>query len=613
MNKTGTGEQKGTCVVETLKFSVTVNGAIGGVMGMSDFMKQKGKLTLQDQKLIVRQAIDLLQDIYVHLPLKRAMHAVDPVQRLRLLEYRLTGRPQNGRHAKGAEAPMDERRFHNEMSAIFMSLRDLHTVYTPPEPFKSHVALLPFMLEEYFEDQDADQCKYVVRLPDGLGTATFKSGVIAKYWNGIPIERAVELNAERSGGGNPDARHARGLETMTTRPMMTSPPPDEEWVTLGYETEDGKPHQIRIDWIVFRQAPPEPHKQERISGEHNGALSSGIGMDLQGEMLRRTKVALMSPDLALREQAIQSTKESRVDYADSAGRKINLSEESIYPDLLKFTSKGNKEFGYLRIFSFMPPKGVPVKKFVNEVQRILSLLPQQGLILDIRSNPGGVIMAGERLLQLFTDGPITAEPFYFLNTPLTLQLASHFTDTQDWTTSIAQAVQTGAAFSQGFPIESAKETNSIGRKYHGPVLLITDARCYSTADIFAAGFQDHQIGPILGTSGNTGAGGANVWALADLKEALPEKFPALPHGVDMCFAARRTTRVNKMAGVPVEDLGVIPDFRWKLTKQDIMNDNVDLIARAVTILREMTKKKKPARLTNKITAFPKARTMHAGK
>ena len=48
-------------------------------------------------------------------------------------------------------------------------------------------------------------------------------------------------------------------------------------------------------------------------------------------------------------------------------------------------------------------------------------------------------------------------------------------------------------------------------------MLVTDAFCYSTTDIFAAGFQDHEIGTILGCHDNTGAGGANVWDHDDLR------------------------------------------------------------------------------------------------
>ena len=69
--------------------------------------------------------------------------------------------------------------------------------------------------------------------------------------------------------------------------------------------------------------------------------------------------------------------------------------------------------------------------------------------------------------------------------------------------------------------------NGIGQVYYGPVVLITDALSYSATDIFAAGFQDNEVGVVLGTGGNTGAGGANFWSLDDLLRAQ-KKDPKSP-------------------------------------------------------------------------------------
>ena len=49
----------------------------------------EGTLTQQDRILIVNQAIQMLDNFYVHRPLKEAMHAVRPIQRLRVLLRRL--------------------------------------------------------------------------------------------------------------------------------------------------------------------------------------------------------------------------------------------------------------------------------------------------------------------------------------------------------------------------------------------------------------------------------------------------------------------------------------------------------------------------------------------
>jgi hypothetical protein len=116
-------------------------------------------------------------------------------------------------------------------------------------------------------------------------------------------------------------------------------------------------------------------------------------------------------------------------------------------------------------------------------------------------------------------------------------------------------------------------------------VLITNALIYSTTDIFSAGFQDHGIGPILGTHGNTGAGGANVWDYMYLEQAMPDTFQSLPKGTSMRVAFRRSTRIGSMSGVPLEDLGVVPDKIHRMTKDDLFKDNVDLIAHAASLLK----------------------------
>jgi len=189
------------------------------------------------------------------------------------------------------------------------------------------------------------------------------------------------------------------------------------------------------------------------------------------------------------------------------------------------------------------------------------------------------------------------EPVQFSATPLNLAICRQHAnnplgiDLGPWVRSLDQALETGSGFSAAFPITPTDGANRIGQRYHGPVVLITDARCYSATDIFAAGFQDHGIGPVLGTAANTGAGGANVWTHGLLKQLLEQPAPVadspfepLPGGADMRVAIRRTLRVGALAGTPVEDLGVEPDVRHDLTRADILDDNRDLLDRAGQLL-----------------------------
>ncbi|MBD3887399.1 peptidase S41 [Phormidium tenue FACHB-886] len=542
--------------------SAAVEGELNAV-GLPTFLKTVGALSLADRRLIVEQALILLEQCYVHLPLKQKMHAVQPLQRLKVLQYQLAQLPED-------QLP-SEFQFHNEMTEIFNSVRDLHTNYFLPEPFAAQTAFLPFLIEEYFED---GQPKYLVSKVAGwFEHLTFKPGVEVTYWNGMPIARAVERNADRQAGSNSEASRARGIEALTVRPLFISPPPDEEWIVVGYKTADGRQLELRQDWLVTSFFNPK-WKPETLEE------SAAQGIDIQTRSVQQTKKQLFFPDVAAAEEQLSDTETAP---KPAEGLETNL------PGTLqaRVIERNGKSYGYLRIYTF----SIHPDQLLPEVIRLIELLPQEGLIVDVRGNGGGIIWSGERLLQLFTPRTIEPQRLEFVNTPLTLEMGRLTPWLSEWTESIQQSVTTGAVFSNGFPITPVADCNSIGQKYHGPVVLVTDALCYSTTDIFAAGFQDHKIGPILGASGNTGAGGANVWdheLIGSLLQGSPNSpIKPMPNGGGMRVAIRRTLRVGDRQGTPVEDLGVIPDYRHYMTKNDLLNSNVDLIARAASLLDEM--------------------------
>src|SRR6185503_1476207 len=98
----------------------------------------------------------------------------------------------------------------------------------------------------------------------------------------------------------------------------------------------------------------------------------------------------------------------------------------------------------------------------------------------------------------------------------------------------------------------------------------------------------NDVGDILGTSDNTGAGGANLWWYDDLVTAIGKAahspFKPLPRGADMIVAMRRSIRVRKHAGRPLEELGITPDHRHYMSKRDVLEDNQDLAERAAKLL-----------------------------
>jgi len=546
---------------------------------LSDFFAKASKrdrgLTPAERRKIVDQALVLLELNYAHLPLKRAIHAIEPVQRLKLLKFRLS-------EITTGESSSDIE-FHEEMQEIFTSLRDFHTNYSLPAPFDEKVAFLPFLIEEYFDDRKTERRVLVTHVQPGFRHPTFKPGVDVLYWNGVPIERAIAINGETQAGSNPDARFAAGLSALTIRPMIGSLPPDEHWVVIGYRSLNGRDLEYKQPWLMFT-----PRREGQTGPDFGLKPGRKSGIDLQRAAINQVRKILFAPKAVAGEKKAGGRKKRIALHAGDIATSL--------PSVLRAhpvpTPQGS--FGYIRIFTFEADKA---DEFVAEFIRLIELLPQDGLMIDVRGNGGGYIENGERLLQLFTPRQIEPETFEFINTALNLDICRAGAETEglaDWAESIRQSVLTGSTHSRGFALTSKELCNAIGQRYYGPALLIIDALCYSTTDMFAAGFQDHDIGDVVGVSGNTGAGGANVWDQADLLGLMRRQpgspYKRLPKNAGMRVALLRSLRVGARAGTPLEELGVVPDERHYMTRTDVLDGNADLINRAAERLA-----KKPVR------------------
>ena len=86
-----------------------------------DSAERRAGLSREERLRIVEQALLLMEMNYVHLPMKRAIHAIDPIQRLKLLRFRL---------AEEQASLEPTLHFHRRMLSIFGSTRDLHTLPT---------------------------------------------------------------------------------------------------------------------------------------------------------------------------------------------------------------------------------------------------------------------------------------------------------------------------------------------------------------------------------------------------------------------------------------------------------------------------------------------------
>ncbi len=533
---------------------------------------QAGNLSPTERKELIACALELIETLYVHLPLKRSMYAINPLQRLKLLR----------RRSEVATPPLPDRDFFNELLSIFCQLRDLHTSFEMPEPFRSSTAYLPFRLERCFgaAEEELFLVTHIMATQPGEVPVDpdFQLGSIVTHWNGTPIRRVVAANAEREAGSNPAARLAQGLTALTIRWLGQSLLPDEEWVDLRFLPQPGKePKTIRFGWQVFQRQPEAGLAAATAIARAQRENIWAVGMDARSESERQIRRYLFEEG---RQQGPRVKH-----FGENAESSISDWAREVFPTCgIVRTSSGL--FGYVRLATFNVEDE---QRYIEEFIRIVSELPQDGLILDVRGNGGGLITFGERLLQLLTPRPIDPARFSFLNSARTQALTAKHDFIGAWRDSIAQSIETGTEYSQGFPLEPIANYNDLGQKYQGPVVLVIDALCYSTTDIFAAGFQDHEIGIILGVDETTGAGGANVWEyplIADLVRD-PQCFPPqLPKQASFRVAVRRVTRVGENSGVLLEDLGVKADELHRLTPRDLLQRNLDLIEHAGKILKK---------------------------
>ncbi|MBN9662855.1 MAG: hypothetical protein J0H49_31945 [Acidobacteria bacterium] len=559
----------------------------------------ENKLTLAEKHTIVDQAIFVIDQLYAHLPFKRARYAVDPVQRLRVVRSRIS-------------EETTEVRFHSGMVAALASLRDAHTFYGLPAPFRDALAFLPFRLNFYFDE--TGQARFLVtRVLDQFGHPDFKPGAEVTFWNGMPVGSAIDREAELDPSGNEAAQFARALNRLTARSMTFSVPRDERWVTLEYRSavDPRKEKAIVLPWNV-------------ISGGDFLELTGRGGSSVyapQLELDHYRKLFWCQYQLTV-EQAARGKATSASLYEGAVfqgnmpaepGAAPKALDDNIFsrlPAVFEFQHTGGvDDEGKVKAASLVDPAH-PEKRFaylllknfdgdpdalVDEFQRILTLLNSRapdGLILDVRSNPGGSIQAGERMLQMLTPREILTAGFHFISTPMTQQIAAQLSSslTQDastlaewqpWLQDLVDSVASGGILTSARQLTPVDVANSVGQVYQGPVLLLIDALSYSATDIFSGGFQDNGIGPVIGVDPNTGGGGANRWLHSEVleKTAGLEGIPLveLPRSATLGLAIRRSSRVGPRAGNPLEDTGVQADELYSQTRNDLLNLDEDLM------------------------------------
>lgn len=603
---------------------------VGKVMTLQEwlgYLETQKHPSVKTMKFIVDQTMLVLEQLYVHMEMKRIRRAVDPIQSLRLLRQQLDDMQDD-----------DHLHFHDQMLKILKSLGDIHTAYRLPPPYRHAVAFLPILLQTCYARHSEGETEsyepiYVVThsLWQPSLDLPLKRGDEIISWNGVPMEEAVEEHARLVEGSNESAARAFGLQFMTMRWLGAAFQPKAPWADIGYRNEDGAEREIRLPWRIIDLNPDQDQGFMTraqylwfMFDPHGTSASDRGGFNPSLQIANATAMKIFACEKEVTDEMRQAD-DQRIQevrqLVKKGGRKRQLRaakmarpgaedgetpgvEEPLKSNLKEYlevdilTDKDGNRYGYIGIRAFpFPGKDETdrVSNFVLEFRRLLAHMPNNGLILDVRGNPGGFIPNAEMILQLLSPNSIEPLRFQFLASSLTRTITTDDASRpflQQWGPSIDMAVRTGAPFSKGLPLTNPDDLNYWGQEYFGPVVLITSATSYSAADHFAASFDDNDVGTIIGVDETTGGGGANVWFYGkDLLRSLPKKTrdnlqKKWPDDINLQFAVRRVLRMKGNAGMPIEEIGVRTRRRrrYYMSKDDLLNGQQGLYEFAMNFL-----------------------------
>jgi hypothetical protein len=337
------------------------------------------------------------------------------------------------------------------------------------------------------------------------------------HWDGVPIYEAVSRRATAIGDPEDRGTRALALDSLTHDPLP---------------------------WLQTRRK--DGDRQVRIG-------ASGVDVECTFRKQRRAVGRVSRGNHASRLLSIDVLADAIADARYSRRPELSLTPVPEHPDV-----------GHLKIPTFDVNS---VDEFVASVYRLANIAPHRGLVVDVRASVGGLIPAAERLLQLFTPrDQIKPTRLAFRVTPLTRSLVGK--ELQQWTSTMTETDALSGEFAVTGP-----ELNAIGQAYHGPVVLLVDARTYGAADFLVAGFRRNRIGRILSTAPRVAAGLHNTWDMNALQATLARRSG--PRVRETMTVSTRTPRNPEI---------LEPDEIHTVTIDDVRDDGRGLLKHACRML-----------------------------
>jgi len=516
------------------------------------------------KKLLVEQALMVMDQLFVHRDIKAQDFgkSTNPVPRLEAI-------------LKDVDS-IENDKFHAQMSQIFTDVHDLHTNYFAPTPTTCGYSFIPVRFE-WVKDGSRDAILVSRKLK--LNTDLIKDIKIddeLEELDSKPIFESLKELENISGGANPDAMRMRGVQLLSFRNFMIQAVPKENKVKLKFK---GAKDPIELPWLA-------------------SVDKNCLGSRMQNRMLMMPLAEAMNQGEDEFQRRFNEVFKPETLAPAILGLDVNLGPLKEVFEISEIPM-AEGSLGYIRLKTFhWQNRNLDMGTVVEGLRRSVEeyLANTEGLVIDVRSNPGGLITFAEKIVQLFSPLEVHPNLVRMLANPLNEEIFLNANGKDNrWSLALKKAMDKKEKFIESMPITPFSEANNFGQVWYKPVVVLTDASCYSACDMFAASMQDSgAAAAVIGIHRNTGGGGANVMEHAVFRNIMMfsrnNPFRALPYGQNMRVAWRQSVRTGKNAGQLIENQGVKSDTVIALKKEDIGSESKELMRTVQTVITNLKSK-----------------------
>lgn len=362
---------------------------------------------------VATQAKNLL-GIYVNREAKIQHYGVDP---LPVIDGILARAPK-----------MSDEQFHFQMSALFNSLRDLHTNYFLPGPYQCYRAVFPIDFELIDSPDLVNDPIVVVKglssFPEVIQNMPAEIqqvsvGDVLVSYEGRSFKDFYNDHKNKTGGmlqtdvgANEYGGMRSALTYMSYVHGKVSPLPDKETVTYRLRKANSLEYSLtlpitaRIDTSCLSQSPEtgtEPGNFVSPSNSNDKLSFVYPGIPLtpkqQEDMMAHPYIDEIAQTISYQDYVQMSTSDSELSW-------------SLY------TSQSGIKLGIIRLesFSFVSD----TLKGVLMIQQLLTaqLKDSHAVLFDVRNNGGGTISLAEGIPQLFARSRVSTTNARALNNPV---------------------------------------------------------------------------------------------------------------------------------------------------------------------------------------------------